>query len=42
MIFDPSIPQIGYAPDEEEAKQDDYPQEDNDMDKYYELKNVEE
>ena len=40
MIFDPSIPGLGYAPDEaeEENEEYDYPQEDDDMDDYYEEK----
>ena len=39
MIFDTSIIGLGYAPDDyEEEIDDDYPQEDMDMDRYYENK----
>ena len=40
MIFDPSISGLGYAPDEEPEQEDDYPNEDEDMDRYYEEKEV--
>ena len=41
MIFDESIPGLGYAPDEpedEEQDEGDYPNEDADMENYYEQK----
>lgn len=40
MIFDTSIKGLGYAPDyeDEEDITDDYPNEDRDMDRYYEEK----
>lgn len=39
MIFDPSIPGLGYAPDDDPyIDEDDYPDEDEDMDRYYERK----
>ena len=40
MIFDPSISGLGYAPDEEPELENDYPTEDEDMDRYYERKEV--
>ena len=38
MIFDPSIPGLDYVPDEPPDDNSDYPQEDEDMEKYYERK----
>lgn len=37
MIFDESVG-LGFAPDEEEEDRNDYPQEDEDMERYYERK----
>lgn len=36
MIFDPSIPELGYAPEEPKEIVDEYFNEDKDMEKYYE------
>lgn len=38
MIFDPSISGLGYAPEEPEEVDESYPNEDRDMEKYYEDK----
>lgn len=42
MIFDNGIAGLGYAPEEEPEETDEYPQEDEDMEKYYESKNIQE
>lgn len=42
MIFDSSISGLGYAPDDEPEETDEYPQEDEDREKYYESKNNQE
>lgn len=40
MIFDTSIPGLSYAPDEDPEQEDEYLDEDQDMEKYYEEKEV--
>ena len=42
MIFDNGIAGLGYAPEEEPEETDEYPQEDEDMEKYHESKNNQE
>ena len=42
MIFDEGIVGLGYAPEEEPEETDEHPQEDEDMEKYYESKNIQE